>query len=131
MVMEWPIRSAGAVPRMPQRRLAGIPREELLRFSRTAAEALDVISVKHGLQHLDVKPANHVHRLRRVKVGDYAWCARNDREHDGQNRGFTPDMSPRKCSRAAWTTARSVLAPLVYQELLTGTFPTRPARPSR
>src|SRR5579871_3635666 len=33
---------------------AGIPRGELLRYLSDAAEALDVIGTKYGLQHLDV-----------------------------------------------------------------------------
>src|SRR5687768_12030891 len=38
--------------------LPGIPRDELLAYFADAAEALDVIGAKFGLQHLDIKPAN-------------------------------------------------------------------------
>src|SRR5687768_17083450 len=40
------------------RGLAGIPRDELLGYFADAAEALDVMGAKHGLQHLYIKPAN-------------------------------------------------------------------------
>src|SRR5262249_26495138 len=38
--------------------LVGIPRQELLGYMRDAAEALDHMSEKCNLQHLDVKPRN-------------------------------------------------------------------------
>src|SRR5262249_18465129 len=38
--------------------LIGIPRDDLLRFLRDAAEALDHMNDKHNLQHLDIKPRN-------------------------------------------------------------------------
>ena len=38
--------------------LSGIPRDELLRYMTDAAEALDYLAERHGLQHLDIKPAN-------------------------------------------------------------------------
>src|SRR5262249_51634912 len=38
--------------------LVGIPRDALLRYIRDAAEALDHMNEKHGLQHLDIKPRN-------------------------------------------------------------------------
>src|SRR6476660_7301120 len=36
----------------------GIPREELLRYFREAAEALDLMNHEYQLQHLDIKPQN-------------------------------------------------------------------------
>ena len=36
----------------------GIPRDELLAFLTDAAEGLDHMIEKHGLQHLDIKPKN-------------------------------------------------------------------------
>src|SRR6516162_6065147 len=38
--------------------LIGIPRNDLLRYLRDAAEALDHMNDRHKLQHLDVKPRN-------------------------------------------------------------------------
>src|SRR5262249_11674335 len=36
----------------------GIPRDELLGYLLEAAEALDVMNLRHGLLHLDIKPGN-------------------------------------------------------------------------
>src|SRR4051812_21082123 len=36
--------------------MIGIPKDDLIRYLRDAAEALDYMNEKHGLQHLDVKP---------------------------------------------------------------------------
>src|SRR5262249_35426729 len=38
--------------------LPGVPRQDLLNDLQEAAEALDLINVRHGLQHLDIKPRN-------------------------------------------------------------------------
>src|SRR5205085_11306742 len=50
--------------------LAGIPRDELLPLLAHAAEALDLLA-GHGLQHLDVKPANLFLVGGHLKVGDF------------------------------------------------------------
>src|SRR5207237_970292 len=47
---------------------AGIVREILLAYMREAAEALDVMHVQHGLQHLDIKPQNLFLVSNHVKV---------------------------------------------------------------
>src|SRR5438552_809914 len=49
----------------------GVPRGELLNYLREAAEALDVIAVEYGLQHLDVKPRNLFLLHGHAKVGDF------------------------------------------------------------
>ena len=49
----------------------GIPRDELLRYTRHAAEALDHMNEKHNLQHLDIKPRNLFLVSDRVKVADF------------------------------------------------------------
>src|SRR5215813_7349161 len=51
--------------------LVGIPRDTLLRYIRDAAEALDHMNEKHGLQHLDIKPRNLFLVSDRVKVADF------------------------------------------------------------
>src|SRR5205823_2100537 len=48
----------------------GIPRGELVRYLREAAEALDVIGLEYGLQHLDVKPRNLFLVHGHIKVAD-------------------------------------------------------------
>src|SRR5207244_4387039 len=51
--------------------LVGIPHDVLLRYIRDAAEALDHMNEKHGLQHLDIKPRNLFLVSDRVKVADF------------------------------------------------------------
>src|SRR5947209_2390634 len=51
--------------------LVGIPRHDLLRYIRDAAEALDHMNEKHNLQHLDIKPRNLFQVSERVKVADF------------------------------------------------------------
>ncbi len=49
----------------------GIPRGELINYFRDVAEALDLLNLEHGLQHLDVKPRNLFLVGRHVKVADF------------------------------------------------------------
>ena len=51
--------------------LPGIPRAEILRYVRDAADALDYMSEQHGLQHLDIKPENLLLLADHVKVADF------------------------------------------------------------
>jgi eukaryotic-like serine/threonine-protein kinase len=105
--------------------LPGIPRDELLAYFADAAEALDMISAKYGLQHLDVKPANLFLISGHVKVGDYGLVARFD--PDGirsGNGGLTPKyVSPEALRGQPSPHSDQYSLALVYQELLTGTFP--------
>src|SRR5262245_50749357 len=50
---------------------AGIPRAELIGYLREAAEVLDLLNIRHGLQHLDVKPHNLFLVSDHVKVADF------------------------------------------------------------
>src|SRR5438067_9622627 len=71
------------------RGLPGVPRDELLRYLADAAEALDVIAERHGLQHLDVKPANLFLVDGHVKVGDYGLVRRVGGGRAGGGHGLT------------------------------------------
>ena len=111
--------------------LPGIPRDELLSYMVDTAEALDVLSRQHGLQHLDVKPANLFLLGGHVKVGDYGLVSRYqrttsvpDKGDQKLGRGLTPKYVAPEILRGH-IDARSDQYPLalVYQELLTGTFP--------
>lgn len=103
----------------------GIPRDDLLGYLADAAEALDFMNVRHGLQHLDVKPANLFLVAEHVKVGDYGLVSRLQGDEDGKRAGR--GLTPRYCAPEV---ARGEINPrsdqyslaLVYQELLTGTF---------
>ena len=103
--------------------LPGIPRDELLAYFADAAEALDVISAKFGLQHLDVKPANLFLVSGHAKVGDYGLVAQLDGPDSG-NRGLTPRyVAPEVLHGTPSSCSDQYSLALVYQELLTGEFP--------
>jgi serine/threonine protein kinase len=50
---------------------SGIPRAELFRYLREAAEVLDLLNQKFDLQHLDIKPRNLFVVCNHVKVADF------------------------------------------------------------
>ncbi len=103
--------------------LPGIPRDELLAYFADAAEALDVISAKFGLQHLDVKPANLFLVSGHVKVGDYGLVAQLEGPDVG-NRGLTPRyVAPEVLHGTPSSCSDQYSLALVYHELLTGDFP--------
>jgi serine/threonine protein kinase len=105
--------------------LPGIPRDELLAYFADAAEALDMIAAKYGLQHLDVKPANLFLVAGHVKVGDYGLVARLDPDRvQASNRGLTPKyVAPEALRGEPSSRSDQYSLALVYQELLTGSFP--------
>ena len=129
MVMELADRSLGN--RYDECRavgLPGIPRSELLAYMVDAAEALDVLGLQHGLQHLDVKPANLFILGGHVKVGDYGLVARHKTSQSGEEvklgRGLTPKyVAPEILSDRVDARSDQYPLALVYQELLTGVFP--------
>ncbi len=110
---------------------SGIPRAELIGYLFDAAEALDHISLRYGLQHLDVKPANLFLLSGHVKVGDYGLVARmtaGEGSNPLLNRGLTPKyVSPEVLRGQIHGTSDEYSLALVYFELLTGSFPF-PAR---
>ncbi len=105
--------------------LPGIPRDELIGYLKEAAEALDVISAQFGLQHLDVKPANLFLTAGHVQVGDYGLVSKLDGgTGSGKNRGLTPKYAaPEVLRGGVHTRSDQYSLALVYQELLTDTFP--------
>lgn len=111
--------------------LPGISRSELLGYLHDAAEALDHISLRYGLQHLDVKPANLFLLSGHVKVGDYGLVARLTAGAGANpvlDRGLTPKYVAPECLRGQIHAASDEYSlALVYFELLTGLFPF-PAR---
>jgi serine/threonine protein kinase len=105
--------------------LPGIPRDELLAYFADAAEALDMIAAKYELQHLDVKPANLFLVAGHVKVGDYGLVARLHPDvSQADHRGLTPKyVAPEVLRGQPCNRSDQYSLALVYQELLTGTFP--------
>src|SRR5579883_726322 len=103
--------------------LPGIPRDELLGYLKEAAEALDVISTQYSLQHLDVKPANLFLTAGHVQVGDYGLVSKLE-GGAGRSRGLTPKYAAPEVLRGqVHASSDQYSLALVYQELLTGTFP--------
>jgi serine/threonine protein kinase len=105
--------------------MPGIPRDELLGYLAEAAEALDMINADYGLQHLDVKPANLFITAGHVKVGDYGLVSRLDGgANGGTPRGMTPKyVAPEVLKGTVDPRSDQYSLALVYQEMLTGTFP--------
>jgi serine/threonine protein kinase len=106
--------------------LPGIPRAELLSYLGEAAEALDTMSTRYGLQHLDVKPENLFLFAGHMKVGDYGLVRSRKRyENTDENpHGFTPRYAaPEVLLGRVDTRSDQYSLALVYAELLTGRFP--------
>ncbi|MGF1582263.1 MAG: tubulin-like doman-containing protein [Gemmataceae bacterium] len=103
----------------------GVPRDDLLRYLRDAAEALDYMSEKHKLQHLDVKPRNLFLVGDRVKVADFGLVkVLEKRTGSGLLGGVTPLYAPPETlnNKISDKSDQYSLA-IVYQELLTGHRP--------
>ena len=103
----------------------GIPREELLGYLLEAAEALDLLCDKHGLQHLDVKPTNLFVTGGHVQVGDYGLVNKLEGGKNGcSSRGLTPEYAaPEVLLGSLSARSDQYSLALVYHELLTGSLP--------
>jgi serine/threonine protein kinase len=108
----------------------GVPREELLEYLCEASEALDLMNLKYGLQHLDIKPGNLFLVSNHVKVADFGLV--NDMVGVGPNAaaataqlaGITPlYASPEAFMGRISRYSDQYSLAIVYQELLTGTLP--------
>src|ERR671932_2216577 len=105
--------------------MVGIPRDTLLRYIRDAAEALDHMNEKHGLQHLDIKPRNLFLISDRVKVADFGLVKQLERHSaSGILGAVTPLYAPPETfsGKISKHSDQYSLA-IVYQELLTGQRP--------
>ncbi len=103
----------------------GIPRDELLRYLRDAADALDYMNESFSLQHLDVKPENLLLVGGHVKVADFGLV--KDLQHDATASlmgGLTPIYAAPEVfdDRPSMRSDQYSLA-IVYQEMLTGSLP--------
>jgi len=103
--------------------LEGIPRDELLNYLHDAADALDFIHERHGLQHLDIKPENLLILGNHVKVADFG-LLKDLGESMSMVGGVTPSYSPPEAfdGRPSRHSDQYSLA-IVYQEMLTGEAP--------
>jgi hypothetical protein len=105
--------------------LIGIPRDDLLRYLRDAAEALDYMNEKHKLQHLDVKPRNLFLICDRVKVADFGLVKHLERQSaSGLLGGVTPlYAAPETFKGKISERSDQYSLAIVYHELLTGQRP--------
>src|SRR5947209_7673298 len=105
--------------------LIGVPRDDLLRYLRDAAEALDYMNEKHNLQHLDVKPRNLFLIGDRVKVADFGLVKHlQNQTASGPLNGVTPLYAPPETllGKVSPHSDQYSLA-IVYQEMVTGHRP--------
>src|SRR6202011_1883535 len=92
IVMEWADRNLHeCFEEYVNAGLVGIPRDTLLRYIRDAAEALDHMNEKHGLQHLDIKPRNLFLISDRAKVADFGLVKHLERSGAS---GIMPAVTP-------------------------------------
>ena len=111
---------------------SGISREDMLRYTRCSAEALDYLSESHGLQHLDIKPENLLLIGTHVKVADFGLIKDLQQASQSLMSGMTPAYAAPELfdGRPGKTSDQYSLA-IVYQEMLTGSRPfpgTTPAQ---
>jgi len=102
----------------------GISRTELLRYLKEAAEALDYLRVRHGLQHLDVKPGNLFVCSGHIKVADYGLVHPFGTKAPSCTFALSPHYAPPELFDGdIESTADQYSLAVTYQELLTGTKP--------
>ncbi|MEO8269557.1 MAG: tubulin-like doman-containing protein, partial [Aureliella sp.] len=102
----------------------GIERAPLLDFMRDAADALDFLSQKHALQHLDVKPGNLLIIADRIKVADFGLIKDLHDQNQSLVSGLTPTYSAPEIfdGRPDYRSDQYSLA-IVYMEMLAGRVP--------
>jgi len=105
--------------------LSGIPRDELLRYMIDAAEALDFLSQKHNLLHLDIKPENLLVLGDHIKVADFGLVKElASRTQNSLVSGLTPTYaSPEMFDDEPSAHSDQYSLAIVYQEMLVGTLP--------
>lgn len=104
--------------------LPGIPREELLNYVDEIAEALDLMNIEHGLQHLDIKPQNLFLVHNHIKIADFGLV----KDLEGMVAKVTGGVTPIYAAPETfdgWVSRFSdqYSLAIVYQELLTGHRP--------
>lgn len=107
-----------------RRQFQGIPRDQLLDFLRDAGDALDYLSQKHDLQHLDVKPGNLLIMADRIKVADFGLI----KDLHDPNVSIVSGLTPTHAAPELFDGRPDRLSDLyslaiVYQEMLTGKLP--------
>ena len=110
----------------------GIAREDILRYMRCSAEALDYLSDSHGLQHLDIKPENLLVIGDHVKVADFGLIKDLQKASQSLMSGMTPAYAAPELfdGRPGKNSDQYSLA-IVYQEMLTGCRPFSGSTPAQ
>lgn len=104
--------------------LVGIPRDELLRYMREAADALDYLFDSYSLQHLDVKPENLLMFGSHVKVADFGLMKNLQDSCASFVNGLTPRYaSPEIFEGKPGRHSDQYSLAVLYQEMLSGEFP--------
>ena len=105
--------------------LPGIPRDELLRYMADAAEALDFLSQRHSLLHLDIKPENLLVSGDHIKVADFGLVKElATRTQNSLVSGMTPTYAaPEMFDDEPSAHSDQYSLAIVYQEMLVGTLP--------
>jgi hypothetical protein len=107
-----------------RQRLPGIPRDELLGYLRDAADALDFLSQKHHLQHLDVKPENLLLVAGHVKVADFGLVKDVGKSQASLVGGLTPLYSaPEVFQGSPSPNSDQYSLAVLYEEMLTSVLP--------
>ena len=102
----------------------GIPRDELLNHVRDAADALDYMSDRHSLQHLDVKPENLLLVGGRIKVADFGLVKDIQDATASMMGGLTPVYAPPEVFEGSPSRRSDQYSlAIVFQEMLTGVLP--------
>jgi serine/threonine protein kinase len=102
----------------------GIPRDRLIGYLRDTAEALDFLSLKHDLQHLDVKPGNLLLVADRVKLADFGVVKSLSEKQHSCIGGLTPSYAaPEMFDGRAGRHSDQYSLAIMYYELLTGRLP--------
>ncbi len=110
----------------------GVPRAELLKYLRDAADALDYIREEHGLQHLDIKPENLLVVGGHMKVADFGLVKEIEATNLSMMSGMTPMYAAPELfdGRPSSSSDQYSLA-VVYYEMLTGRRPFGGATPAQ
>ncbi|HJQ81105.1 MAG TPA: serine/threonine-protein kinase, partial [Lacipirellulaceae bacterium] len=105
--------------------LPGIPRDELLRYMADTAEALDFLSQRHNLLHLDIKPENLLILGDHIKVADFGLVKElASRTQNSLVSGLTPTYaSPEMFDDEPSAQSDQYSLGIVYQQMLVGTLP--------
>ena len=112
--------------------LPGIPRSELLKYMREAADGLDFMGHTHSLQHLDIKPENLLIVSGHIKVADFGLVKDIHDCTQSVMGGLTPAFAaPELFDGRPTNTSDQYSLEIVYQEMLTGERPFAGTTPAQ